>query len=112
MIRSYPKPLSWCCEAGLINCITNYFNLSSMSDVQIFEQAITGTHGEKFKMAILRGGLRSDNPTEVMNAAVYNYVGSTPYNEFVESFLDNPWVRVIVSGINELDYQEYKNQRL
>ena len=83
-----------------------------MNDVQIFEQAITGTHGGKFKIAILRGGLRSDNPTEVMNAAVSVYVGSTPYNEFVEIFLDNPWVRVIVSGINELNYEDFKSQRL
>ena len=47
-----------------------------------------------------------------MNAAVSEYVGRDLYNEFVEIHMDNPWVRVIVSNINELDYKDFVNQRL
>ena len=47
-----------------------------------------------------------------MNDAVSKYVGSTGYNEFVEIYLDNPWIRVIISGINELDYKIFDNQKV
>jgi len=79
-----------------------------MNGIEIFEQEIKNG----CKVAILRGGLNTDNPTAILNDAVSTYVGEEGYNEFVEIFLDNPWVRVIVSEINELDYKPFSNQRL
>ena len=79
-----------------------------MNGIEIFEQEIKNGS----KVAILRGGLNTDNPTAIMNEAVSTYVGKNGYNEFVEIFLDNPWVRVVVSEINELDYKPFNNQRL
>ncbi len=83
-----------------------------MPKIQIYEQEIKSNDNTVGKVAILRGGLGTDNPKEIMDNAVSTYVEKKPYNEFIEIFLDNPWVRVIVSGINELDYQDFNNQRL
>jgi hypothetical protein len=60
----------------------------------------------------LRGGLNTNNPTEVMDNAVSRYVDGALHNQFIEIHLDNPWVRVIISGINELDYEDFNVQHL
>ena len=80
--------------------------------MEIFQQNLMNGNRVVGRIAIIRGGLNEENPTAVLNNAVSNYVGQTPYNEFVEIYLDNPWVRVIVSGINELNYQPFVNQHL
>lgn len=83
-----------------------------MSEIDIFEQEISLNGERKGKIAILRGGLGKENPTEFMNEAVSKYVGDKMYNQFIEIFLDNTWVRVIINGINDFDYKEFKDQRL
>jgi hypothetical protein len=79
-----------------------------MSKIEKFEQDLTKDSKPVGKIAILRGGLNTDNPTALMDAAVSKYVGKTGYNEFVEIYLDNPWVRVVVTGINELKYETFE----
>lgn len=83
-----------------------------MNNIEIAEQKLKKGDITVGKVAILRGGLNTDNPTAIMNEAVSTYVQRKGYNEFVEIFLDNPWVRVVVGGINDLDYQPFKDQRL
>lgn len=83
-----------------------------MSQIEIFEQYLTNGDDKKGKMAILRGRPQSENPTSLMNDAVSKYVDNSPYNEFIEIEMDNPWVRVVVGGINKLNYEEFKNQKL
>jgi hypothetical protein len=84
-----------------------------MKEVEIFEQPLIDKNNKvRGKMAILRGGLRSPNPVAVMNTAVSNYVEREPHNQFIEINMDNPWLRVVISGINEVDYEEFKDQRL
>lgn len=83
-----------------------------MKDVQICEYDLTKEGVKQGKVAILSGGLHSNNPIAHMNAAVSEYVGRDLYNEFIEIHMDNPWVRVIVSNINDLDYKDFVNQRL
>lgn len=80
--------------------------------IEIFEQKILEGEKEVGKIAILRGGLYSENPTQFMDDAVSKYVSKKSHNHFIEIHLDNPWVRVIVGGINELDYKEFTTQRL
>ncbi len=68
--------------------------------------------GKSGKMAILRGGLGADDPISYMDDAVRIYVENNLHNQFVEIHGDNPYVRVIVSNINELDYNPFGDQRL
>ncbi len=83
-----------------------------MNNIEIAEQELKKGDKVVGKVAILRGGLNTDNPTAIMNDAVSTYVQNKGYNEFVEIFLDNPWVRVVVGGINDLEYHPFKDQRL
>ncbi len=83
-----------------------------MSRIEIAEQVLIKENRTVGKVAVLRGGLNTENPTAIMNDAVSRYVGRGGHNQFIEIHLDNPWVRVIVSGINELNYQEFTNQTL
>lgn len=86
--------------------------MNKKKDIEICEYDLSKDGKKKGKIAILRGGLNESNPTAYMNEAVSQYVGRNLYNEFVEIHMDNPWVRVIISNINELDYDEFTNQRL
>ena len=79
-----------------------------MNKVEFFEQELTKDNKKVGKVAIFRGGLNTDNPTAILDSAVSKYVGNDGYNEFVEIFLDNPWVRVVVIGINELEYKKFE----
>jgi len=69
-----------------------------IEDVEIVEFEVKGG-----KIAILRGGI--NKPKTYMDNIVSKYVGHDMFNEFIEIFLDNPYVRVVVSGINDFDYQ-------
>ena len=77
-------------------------------DVDIKEIPIEGGH----KITILIGGFMSKNPKAYMDYVVSEYVKNSMYNEFVESHLDMPQIRIILSGINEIKYDKYKGQHL
>jgi len=82
-----------------------------MDDVKIFEEYLNDDSGnEKGKVAILVGGMNSDNPKEFMDGAVSKYVGRTGHNQFVEIHLDNPWTRVLVRGINDIPFRPMTDQ--
>ena len=88
-----------------------------MKDVEIYEQILFGkdVHGqdkEVGKVAIIRGGIGAQNPKAIMDKAVSNYVARELYNQFVEIHLDNPWIRVVIKGINDVQYEPYENQHL
>lgn len=82
---------------------------SVFEDVEIHVSQLNDNDGNmKGRLVILRGGLKSTEPISFMNNIVSNYVLKVgePYNEFVEIQMDNPWVRVLVFGINEIGYTE------
>ncbi len=70
--------------------------------VKIFEQDLTSGG----KLAILIGGMDSVEPKNDMDKVVSKYVDGNTYNDFVDYHLDNPWVRVVIQGMNELNYEE------
>lgn len=76
-----------------------------MEGVQIFEQFFLVDGRNVGKMAILVGGLNMPNPKEFMDNAVHHYVGNIAHNQFIEIHMDNPWTRVITTGINELPFR-------
>jgi hypothetical protein len=86
--------------------------MKSMSKIEIFELELKKGDSNVGKVAILRGGLSSENPTAIMNDAVSTYVDRKGHNQFIEIHLDNPWVRVVIGGINEVDYKDFTDQRL
>jgi len=73
-----------------------------MNEVQIFEQLFIVEGRTVGKMAILVGGINRPNPKEFMDGVVSQYVGNIGHNQYIEIHMDNPWTRVITSGINDL----------
>ena len=59
----------------------------------------------KGKVAVLvyYGG----NPTEVLNSAVRSYVGEKEYYELIDANMDNPWMCVVVSNINDMKQENF-----
>lgn len=74
-----------------------------MKDI-IFQEANTST--KKVKVGIL-SYIGSGDPVKHLNEAVNLYVKNEGYNEFIDANMDNPWVRVIVKGINDLEPVEF-----
>lgn len=83
-----------------------------MKNVKIFEQNTYDKDKCIGKIAILTADPTVKSPKKLMDAAVKAYVGSEAYNEFIEIFLDNPWVRVIVKDINKLKFVAFDKHRL
>lgn len=58
---------------------------------------------------ILIGGLNQENPKSYMDKAV-KYVakkfGYEKYNQFLESYLDNPWVRIVTFNFDEIEFKK------
>ena len=82
-------------------------------DVHLYEQTLYDDNNEaKGKMAILISGINSNKPTAILNQVVLQYTQGLQYNELVEKHLDNLWLRVIITNINELKFANFINQRL
>ncbi len=54
-------------------------------------------------VCIMRGGLMQDDPSDYMDNAVSLFVNHELHNEFIEKFLDNPWVRIIIFDFNDIN---------
>jgi hypothetical protein len=80
-----------------------------MDGVQIFEQPLIVKGQTVGKVAILVGGLNKPNPKQFMDNAVHQYVGNIGHNQYVEIHLDNPWTRIVTTGINELPFRPMTN---
>ena len=53
-------------------------------------------------MSILRGGLGRSDAESYMDAAVPEYVRHSMFKQFTEISNDNPYVRVLIFGFNNL----------
>jgi hypothetical protein len=60
----------------------------------------------KGKLAILMYNGGAD-PKKVLDYAVNLYVQDNGYYELIDAHLDNPWMRVLLSDINNLDQNNF-----
>ncbi len=74
-----------------------------MKDI-IYQEAKTGNSKVKVGILLYTG---SGDPVKYLNEAVDLYVQNEGYNEFIDANMDNPWVRVIIKGINNMDQVEF-----
>ena len=72
-------------------------------DVDIYRQKLDRGQG---LLTILRGGWNVPNPKAYMDEAVRQYVEDRLHNQFIEIHLDIPQVRVIIEGINDIQYTD------
>lgn len=82
------------------------FSVEEREGYVVYSQELPGrpVFSEACRISILVGGLGRVNPNSYMNAMVDNFIGTTGHNTYIDSSLKNPWVRVVITGINELDY--------
>ena len=73
-----------------------------MGQVKIQESTVDLTRGRKGKIAVLIY-VGDDDPIAKLDLAVSEYVGRVGYSEFIDINNDNPWVRVILSDINDMN---------
>lgn len=57
------------------------------------------------KMAVLK--TTHNYCSEILDFAVEKYVGDALYNEFVDMNFNDPWTRVIISNLNDLDPKDW-----
>ena len=74
-----------------------------MKDIILQEAKTTDEH-VKVGILIYSG---DGDPVKHLNDAVSQYVRKEGYNEFIDANMDNPWVRVIVKGINDIPQKEF-----
>ena len=54
-------------------------------------------------LIIIRGGFETPNPKSYMDAIVMELVQNRGYNQFIEATLTNPYYRILLFNINELE---------
>lgn len=83
--------------------------LERYQDVQIYTDYVGDS---ELRCTLLCGGMGRPNPKEYMDNVVSAFVGNRGHNQFIEIFLDNPYVRVILEGINSdtINWQTYQGQ--
>lgn len=74
---------------------------NQFSDVDIVQTRI----GNRGTVTILRGGWLRSDAKSYMDEVVRQFVENRLHNQFVEVHLDMPQIRIILEGINEIDYQ-------
>jgi hypothetical protein len=83
-----------------------------MKGVRINESVWTSDNGNTGKVAIFTYAGDLD-PSAVLEQAVRNYVGdSKKYVELMDAHMNCPWMRGIVSGINDMSQVEWSGQTL
>lgn len=81
-----------------------------MGQVKIQESSLDLTRGRKGQVAVLMYSGEGD-PVAKLDWAVSEYVGHVEHNQFIDISMDNPWIRVIISGINEMNQVDFDPEK-
>ena len=75
--------------------------MEQIKGLTISEADYNLANGNKGKIAVFlyTGGAE---PRKILDYAVMKYVDNNGYNELIDAHLDNPWMRVIISDINNM----------
>lgn len=93
-----------------INQIITYpiERLSAVPNVQIYEHKYNG----KASVAIFKADVNTKAPNDVLDQAIGRYVRNKPHLQFRDVYVDNPWIKIIVSHIDELPFTDLIDQHL
>jgi spermidine synthase len=80
--------------------------MKKIEDLTINESEYNLENGKKGKVAVfLYSG--SGDPIKILHNAIKSYVGDNQYYEFIDSSFSNPWMRVVVSNINDMKQESF-----
>jgi uncharacterized protein YozE (UPF0346 family) len=80
--------------------------MEKISGLTINEAEYDLPENGKGKIAVLIYSGEAD-PKKVLDYAVEKYVENNAYYELIDAHLDNPWMRVILSDINNMSQTEF-----
>ena len=80
-----------------------------MKDIKLQESEFELADGGKGKIAMFMYTGKGD-PVLALDEAVRLYVGLKGHMEFIDINMDNPWTRVIVSGVNKMKQMDFNPQ--
>ena len=70
-------------------------------------ELLPGNQFTRSKIVFLFANPEIENPRPIMESAVQHVIEGSLYNAFIDSHLDNPWIRIVVVGINNLSFVPY-----
>lgn len=76
--------------------------MEKIKDLTINESEYDLDNGQKGRIAVFMYSGEAD-PSKVLDYAVHKYVGNNGFHELIDANLDNPWMRVILSNINDMN---------
>lgn len=93
-----------------INQIITYpiSRLSAVPNVQIYED----NHIANTSIAVFKVDVNTKAPNDVLDQAIGRYVRNKPHLQFRDVYIDNPWIRIIISNIDELPFKDLTDQHL
>lgn len=83
--------------------------MENIKDLTINESEYNLEGGRKGRIAVFMYSGSAD-PSKVLDYAVQKYAGNNSFHELIDANLDNPWMRVILSNINDI-HQEPFNEK-
>lgn len=73
-----------------------------MHDVSIRIKEIGGAGSQPIIVVLFFGFFTESDPKESMDSAVETVMKTENYAEFTERYLDNPWMRVVITNFDKL----------
>jgi hypothetical protein len=80
--------------------------MSVIKGLKINEAEYDLPTGTKGKIAVFIYSGDSD-PSKILDNAIREYVERNGFHELIDSHLDNPWMRVILSDINDMNQNDF-----
>jgi len=77
-----------------------------MAKVKFEESTISLENGGTGKVAVFMYSGQED-PVVKLDQAVSSYVGYKSHMQFVDINMDNPWIRVVIIGVNEMKQADF-----
>ncbi len=77
-----------------------------MGQIKIQESTIQLTNGKTGKVAVLIYS-GEDDPVIELDRAVSEYVRGALHYQFIDMDMENPWIRVILWGINDINQVDF-----
>jgi hypothetical protein len=84
--------------------------MEKISGLKISEAEYVLPNKSKAKVAVLMYHGDGD-PKKILDYAVSIYVQNDGYHELIDAHLDNPWMRVLLSDINNMKQENFNPEK-
>lgn len=74
----------------------------------VFQEVKTGDN--KIIVGIFKY-IGDGDPVKNLNDAIALYVGNKAFSEFIDANMDNPWIRVILKGVNDMGQMKFNPKK-